>query len=378
MTFLSFVAIVKNEAACLGRCLKSVQPYVDELIVVDTGSSDRTIEIARELGAQVHEIEWQDDFAAARNAAIGLATGEWILTLDADEVLEVQDIHWVDQLRQKSTSSHFAFAIALRDATSTETAMHALRLFRNDPDLQYRDRYHEHLTWKDVALGTNHPQVVVLDSVELIHYGYAAELLAPKSHKRIPILEAIRVQEGLNLMLLWTLSGMYEAVGDEENAQGCYAEAWERLFPDLLAGEQPTDQRSVRSWLYSLGVRSLQAEDLETVSLICQRGNEWFSDYPPLTYLSGLFLKQLGFPLGAIPYFEQCLAAGQTGQYFQGEPFDKSLVTLYPALELGGLYRSINQPQKAIAFFEQALVFDSNNSLAKEQKAIAQQVLPTL
>ena len=84
---LSVCMIVKNEERFLGQCLASVKDIADELIVIDTGSTDRTVEIAREHGAQVGHFEWCNDFAAARNASIAPATGDWILFLDADEEL---------------------------------------------------------------------------------------------------------------------------------------------------------------------------------------------------------------------------------------------------------------------------------------------------
>ena len=84
---LSVCMIVKNEERFLGQCLASVKDIADELIVIDTGSTDRTVEIAREHGAQVGYFEWCNDFAAARNASIAPATGDWILFLDADEEL---------------------------------------------------------------------------------------------------------------------------------------------------------------------------------------------------------------------------------------------------------------------------------------------------
>ena len=83
----SICMIVKNEQRLLGQCLTSVKDIADELIVIDTGSIDRTIELAREHGAQVGDFEWCDDFAAARNASIATAADEWILFLDADEKL---------------------------------------------------------------------------------------------------------------------------------------------------------------------------------------------------------------------------------------------------------------------------------------------------
>ena len=79
--------IVRDEARCLARCLESVRPHVDRMIVLDTGSTDDSVEIARRCGAIVHHYAWTDDFAAARNAALDHSDADWNLILDADEWL---------------------------------------------------------------------------------------------------------------------------------------------------------------------------------------------------------------------------------------------------------------------------------------------------
>ena len=84
---ISLCMIVKNEAQYIERCIKSARRAADEIIVVDTGSSDDTAEIARRLGAKTRQHQWKSDFSEARNYSIEQATGDWILYLDADEVL---------------------------------------------------------------------------------------------------------------------------------------------------------------------------------------------------------------------------------------------------------------------------------------------------
>lgn len=86
---INLVMIVKNEERCLKRCLESAKPLVDRMIVLDTGSEDRTREIAREIGAEVYEYEWQNDFSAARNAALEYSDADYNLILDADEYLSL-------------------------------------------------------------------------------------------------------------------------------------------------------------------------------------------------------------------------------------------------------------------------------------------------
>ena len=84
--------IVKDEEAMIGRCLQAARDAVDEIVVVDTGSTDRTVEIAESLGARVLHHEWDGDFSAARNVSFDAATGDWVMYLDADEVLVADDV----------------------------------------------------------------------------------------------------------------------------------------------------------------------------------------------------------------------------------------------------------------------------------------------
>lgn len=91
MTLISLAMIVKNEETTLAHCLESVKPLVDEMIVVDTGSTDKTVDIARGFGAQVHYFKWRDDFAAARNDSLRHCKGDWVFILDADEAIDPLD-----------------------------------------------------------------------------------------------------------------------------------------------------------------------------------------------------------------------------------------------------------------------------------------------
>ncbi|MGD8447496.1 MAG: glycosyltransferase family 2 protein, partial [Desulfobacterales bacterium] len=83
--------ITRNEEQFLQRCLDSVQGIVDEIVVVDTGSVDRTIGIARSFCARIYHFEWTEDFSAARNFSLSKANGDWIFSLDADETISEQD-----------------------------------------------------------------------------------------------------------------------------------------------------------------------------------------------------------------------------------------------------------------------------------------------
>lgn len=112
---LSLCMIVKNEEKHLVKCLKSVRNIIDEIIIVDTGSTDKTIDIAKVFGAKIFEFPWTGDFAAARNHSLSQATGNWILILDADEVLSPLDFKKLEEIIHRKPSAPAAYSVATRN-----------------------------------------------------------------------------------------------------------------------------------------------------------------------------------------------------------------------------------------------------------------------
>jgi len=160
---VSLCMIVKNEQSHLARCLRSVKPLVDEMIVVDTGSSDRTQDIAKIFGAKVFEFPWNNDFSKARNFSLSKAAGNWILVLDADETISVKDYEEFRRILKLSQSRPDAYRIQTRNysnqantvgfrpnrgAISEEIGLgwspsDKVRLFTNDPRIRFAHPVHE-------------------------------------------------------------------------------------------------------------------------------------------------------------------------------------------------------------------------------------------
>ena len=110
--FISLAMMVRDEEEFLEASLRSAAPWVDEMIVVDTGSTDRTVEIAQDLGATVSFFEWPDDFSAARNETIERSNGEWVLILDADERLHGDDPQLLrNSLSRRSTYPYLGYMV---------------------------------------------------------------------------------------------------------------------------------------------------------------------------------------------------------------------------------------------------------------------------
>lgn len=363
---LSLCMIVKNEHEHLARCLSSAQAYVDEIVVVDTGSQDDTVAIAQRYDATLFHFDWCDDFAAARNFSLEKVTGEWVLILDADETLMVE----TDTLHQQLTASPpevMGYALTRTEITLQEGDLSGgfhIRLFRRDPNLRYFGRYHEqlrHQNGKPLAVDT-------FRELKILHYGNSDEqaVLKKTIERDIPLLEKMRQEQGLNLWLLDCLARNYIRIEQSDRAQECYTEAFDRLLPNLLSGERPTEFFWVPTLVCELGWRSLDAEDLETTRLLVQRGLEWCPTHAPLNNLAGEVLLMLGFPLGAIAYFETSLRLGQEGTHDQTDPCPKSAITTDPACGLGRAYQQLGQPEQAIACFELALSFDVSCAIAQQ------------
>ncbi len=145
---ITLCMIVKNEERSLPRCLASVRNLADEIVIVDTGSTDSTPRIAAAHNAKLASFDFSRvDFAAARNHALALATSRWILTLDADEVLDPAGMPLVKEMTRELASNGanagYYFERVNHGASDKPTHDHVVRLFPNRPDYRYRGRVHE-------------------------------------------------------------------------------------------------------------------------------------------------------------------------------------------------------------------------------------------
>ncbi|MEG4204662.1 tetratricopeptide repeat protein [Microcoleus sp. Pol7_A1] len=179
---LTLCMIVKNEEATLSRTLDSVKGVVDEIVVLDTGSGDRTREIARGYGARVYDFEWCDDFAAARNECLKHAQGDWILVLDADEVLVPQIL---PQIKEGIQSDRLLLINLIRQEIGASQSPYSLvsRLFRNRPDIRFSRPYHAMVDDSVAEILHREPtwKIASLPDVAIWHSGYQKDAIAAKS-----------------------------------------------------------------------------------------------------------------------------------------------------------------------------------------------------
>ncbi|TAG95003.1 MAG: tetratricopeptide repeat protein [Oscillatoriales cyanobacterium] len=179
---LTLCMIVKNEEVTLPQTLASVQDVVDEMVVLDTGSGDRTCEIAREFGAKVYHFDWCDDFAAARNECLKYATGNWILVLDADEVLVPQIVPLIKQVIQGDRT---LLINLIRQEVGASQSPYSLvsRLFRNRHDIRFSRPYHAMVDDSVAEILQREPEwkIAALPDVAIWHSGYHKDAIATKN-----------------------------------------------------------------------------------------------------------------------------------------------------------------------------------------------------
>ena len=173
--------IVKNEERFLEQCLRSVADVADEICIVDTGSTDRTIEIARSFGANIIEREWRNDFAWARNEALKVATKRWVLMLDADEQLVPESKPALVELKNAPAWNVGAWVRCHNesdDYRGTGAMSHSLvRAFPNSERIRFRGMIHEFVTWDDSSEGLP----AVHTPISIVHHGYLKDVVESRN-----------------------------------------------------------------------------------------------------------------------------------------------------------------------------------------------------
>ena len=176
---LSLSMIVRDEAERLESCLASVAGFVDEMVLLDTGSRDATVAIAKGWGAEVQEMAWPGDFAPARNEALRHVRGDWVLVLDADELLEEEAKQPLKDLMAQPDLLLINL-LRLEQGSRQSPYSSVSRLFRRHPAIQWSRPYHSMVDDSVLALLRQEPQWRIADCPipALLHDGYRPELLA--------------------------------------------------------------------------------------------------------------------------------------------------------------------------------------------------------
>ena len=217
---ISACLITKNESANIARCLESIPKTVDEIIVADTGSTDDTVSIAESYGARVFHYEWDNNFSSAKNYALGKASGDWIIFLDADEYLNINTQNILhDTLKKIHSNKSFDAIYSIMINTDGYNGKIiskniTVRIFRNN-GIRYTGAIHEQLH------KNGHPfKCVRVKNKDLViyHTGYALGNLANKFSRNLALLEDQERSGHINELTYYYLSSSYSNLGNQELA----------------------------------------------------------------------------------------------------------------------------------------------------------------
>ena len=193
---ISACVIAKNEAENLPRWLKSAQGFADEMIVVDTGSSDETAAIAAKAGARVYSFQWRDDFSAAKNFALDLATGDWVVFTDADEYFTEESVPRVRPLIEEydGRKELAGFIVQLVNIDMDTgvllgTQAKVQRIFRRVPWMRFVGNIHEHV---ENLSGDPHREMMLAPGLTLYHTGYSPRIMQSKAKRNLTLILARR------------------------------------------------------------------------------------------------------------------------------------------------------------------------------------------
>jgi glycosyltransferase involved in cell wall biosynthesis len=308
---LAAVLIVRNEERHLERCLGSLSGLVDEIVVVDTGSTDASLDIARRHGARLYDLEWPNDFAAARNWALDRTRADWILYIDADEhVAEPRPGGLREMLAAPDLAGCYVGLRALRGYRPYRE----MRLFRNHPLIRFEGAMHETI-WPGLeryrhAFGGR----VGKSGLLLDHVGYEGA----QDHKRdrdMPLLRRKLKDDPDHVYSWWHLGRILVADGKVEDARA----AWQ-------GGVEAARRRTFRYWADSLvyaELIQLDFHDHARSDALLVEAMERYPDHAFLVWLDGQRLIRDG-------KFEQALSRFQSLLDWDTQPHESDAFLGYP------------------------------------------------
>ena len=299
---ISACMMVKNEEEMLPRCLNSIKHLIDELIVVDTGSTDKTIEIAESFGAKIYHHPWENNFSKHRNQSLGYATGDWILLVDADEELNAYHLKKNDLKKnlKKAPKALHCYLIKVLDKNKggqITSATESIRIFRNNVGIQYKGIVHNKLHYSG--------KVSHMD-LQLFHYGYAlSDSQMQAKYKRTSGLLFKRIEEDPgDYDAYFYLYQVHSEMGEKEQAVQYAQRCLELIDQEDL---HSTEASFYYSLYYGIANISLKSGKYDQALSFIRKGLEVLPDEVDLYYVlaaTGYFSGQSNLAIeGGENYF---------------------------------------------------------------------------
>jgi tetratricopeptide (TPR) repeat protein len=282
--------IARDNQATIAPALESIKPWVDEMIVVDTGSKDDTAKIAKRLGARVYHFPWCDDFSAARNESLKYASGQWIFWMDSDDTIDANNGRQLRLLtRQAQGFSILGFVVQVHcpgagaDGEMDLTVVDHVKLFRNLPDIRFDGRIHEQIL---PAIRRLEGEVAWSD-LFVVHSGYDHSPVGQEKKKErdLKLLHLEEKERGNHPFTLFNLGMTYNDLGEYDKA----IEYLKRCIQH--SGNEESHLRKAYAFLvYAFS----QSGDRELARGACEEGLRLFQDDLELEFRKALLLHEAG------------------------------------------------------------------------------------
>ncbi len=284
MLTLSLCMIVKNEEMHLERCLSSVKDVVDKIVIVDTGSVDKTLAIAEKYNANIFHFEWINDFSAARNFALKKCTTDWILYLDADEEVNSNSIDELKSYKLKTPAAVYCTVKSIGTSDLNGSVMRYPRLFANFPGVEFTGKVHE-----QIIDSVRKNKIPLVDSqIEIIHHGYAIDEAGLKQKKERN-LSLLMLNENKNSNIYDTLKLINTLISLDK-----YDEAEQRINK-LLENKSLSTNNFSLALFYKAQIK-FEQNDLKSALDCALKSFKHFKNKPEVGYLIYLiFLRAENF-----------------------------------------------------------------------------------
>lgn len=317
---LSLCMIVRDEIDCLERCLDSVKEVVDEIIIVDTGSTDGTFELAKRHASRVAQIGWRDDFSYARNIAIEMASGDWILSLDADHYLRRES--YSDLLEALRVPDVLACRLMIRDHHDGGYCENTpcTKLFRRLPGIRFRGRIHEQVTSALQEFVRVNPgwRSVTLESVIVEHDGYMQKRMKAESKeaRNLRLLTMALEEDPSDIYRRYKLAQLLGVETDEGYRHLSFA------LEELLAlSDREIQELAFAYELMGNGaLRSAERNEPAKALRVCMIAEFLFGKHPVLSYVRALSYYSLRNSDVALTSAEEALAMAPGADGFVFSP----------------------------------------------------------
>lgn len=338
---LTVALIVRDEEERLPACLASIAPLADEIVVVDTGSRDATVEIARAHGATVLESPWRDDFSAPRNLALGEARGRWILSIDADE--RVAPISRGSLAQQLAAEDVAAYMVLLRPAPG-HTPYRECRIFRNAPQVRFEGAVHERVFPSVTAYAARAGLRIARCPLLVEHDGEDGR--EAKARRDLPLLVA-HVESFPDDLDQWRrLADTAVACGDAARARGAYERAVELV--------RAADDRGPFASLAYAGFATFLAASGEDADAFLAEGLERFPGNQLLVWQRACADVVRGDDEAALAWFERLAAADLERLPDEGISYDERLFGAVAQAGIAGCLFRLGRYAESAEAYERA------------------------